>query len=643
MVHARPAREATTAWIATDGKSLFVRFEALQREPIVATQHTNDVGQGSDDAVWVDLWPGGPSGYMYQFQATPNGTHYQSSSENTAYSPTWESRGAVKDEGYTVTMRIPLGVLRGVSSSRPWKAQFVRQIQSTGEQEVWSFDVTQTNADDVAKAGAMTLPQIRTAGRPSPRVAAYALAAVAASSIGGSTSRVGADISIPVTPTASFYATLHPDYSNVELDQQSIVPTVAPRFYSEVRPFFTQGASLFNYNLHCFVCGTPIDVLYTPAIPTPREGYAVEGKEGALSFAALDAIGDGRSDLASTLDYVSPNQNWNATVEHVSANAEPVIDNATVAALDYTDLKHIQAYASYGADSGTNVLEPNQGRWLDSGLAWSSQNFAFFGGLHDVGQYFNPVDGYVFHPGIAGYALYAAKYVNFNLGSKLNTISLLAYLDRYQGPTYGQSQSDNQVVLDVLTRNAWDFQVFSGSDYWRFDSTLTPVSQSAGFQITYHSGLVTNNPNLYNVHGTSATPTTLIFNTGRYGEGTLNTWIRSSTLRVGTRGSLTVAVDDTAQYLPHGSNVQWFNSVSYAYQINGTSSFALGMRQVTGPPPVPNGGGNCTDRCSNVSLAYHLRMRHAEIYVAYGNPNALITVPQSILKLIFYAGADKGT
>ena len=33
----------------------------------------------------------------------------------------------------------------------------------------------------------------------------------------------------------------------------------------------------------------------------------------------------------------------------------------------------------------------------------------------------------------------------------------------------------------------------------------------------------------------------------------------------------------------------------------------------------------------------------SELYLAYGNPNALTTVPQAIFKMIFYAGAAKGT
>jgi hypothetical protein len=46
--------------------------------------------------------------------------------------------------------------------------------------------------------------------------------------------------------------------------------------------------------------------------------------------------------------------------------------------------------------------------------------------------------------------------------------------------------------------------------------------------------------------------------------------------------------------------------------------------------------------CSNISIAYHLRWKREELYAAYGDPNALVTVPQALLKLIFYAGAEKG-
>ncbi len=154
-----------------------------------------------------------------------------------------------------------------------------------------------------------------------------------------------------------------------------------------------------------------------------------------------------------------------------------------------------------------------------------------------------------------------------------------------------------------------------------------------------------NNLNNFPAHGSSATPTSIQWYTGNYGlGGRLDTWFRNSTIRVGTRGALTLTLDDTAQYFHSGpANIQWFEQIAYAYQVSSNSSFAIGVRRVVGFPPQPNGGGNCMGTCSNISIAYHLRLRRAEIYAAYGNPNTLITVPQVLFKLIFYAGGEKGT
>jgi hypothetical protein len=186
--------------------------------------------------------------------------------------------------------------------------------------------------------------------------------------------------------------------------------------------------------------------------------------------------------------------------------------------------------------------------------------------------------------------------------------------------------------------------LYTGSDYWRFGPTLAPISQGGGFQLTYHSGLQTGSAGNFPGHGTSATPTVLAYVTGRYGAGRLDTWTRNSTIKAGEKGTVTVTVDDTAQWIPNGTpNIQWFDGVAYSYQINRESSFGIGLREVIGMPPQPNGGGNCEGRCANVSIAYHLRLKNQEFYLAYGNPNTLTTVPQALLKVIFYLGGQKGT
>ncbi|MBV8147534.1 MAG: hypothetical protein JO092_00420, partial [Candidatus Eremiobacteraeota bacterium] len=403
---ARPVKQIATVHAASDGSNLLLRFDVPQREAIVQTQRTNDVGQGTDDSVWVDIWPTGPIGYQYQFAATPNGTHFQSSTENAIYAPHWDSYGATHASGYTVTMRIPLRVMRGAEGSHAWNVQFVRYLRATGEEAVWSYDNAQTNPDDPARAGSVRIAAA-SVPRLTPRAATYVLGEAASRSVGGSTSRIGADFSYPITPTTSFFATLHPDYSNVELDQQTISPTVYPRAYAEVRPFFTQGANNFN-QYYCNFCNgfTP---LYTPAIPTPASGYALEGKSGTLSYTAFDAVGDQRNDLASGLVFTSADQRWTASVNDVGVNTPALHDYETVIGALYNDLKHVNIYANYGTDAGTDVVQSDRALYYDTGATWASQNFAVWGGVHRIGASFNPVDSYILQSDVSGWGLFANK------------------------------------------------------------------------------------------------------------------------------------------------------------------------------------------------------------------------------------------
>ncbi len=651
--HARASRDATMVHVTTDGKYLYVRFDAQQREPLMAAQRSDDTVAGgsninggiawTDDAVWVDLWPTGPAGFQYQFESNPNGAHNEASSENTAFAPAWESRGAATPGGYVVTMAIPLRVVHGAHAGT-WRVQFVRYVRSTGELDVWSYDQSQTNPDDPARAGRLDIPLVAKPPLPGPRFGMYGLGEIASKPTGGSTSRVGSDFSIPVTQTAALFGTLHPDYSNVEIDQQSISPTVYQRTYSEVRPFFTQAAPYYN-NFNCDVCNGLRTILYTPGIPTPSQGYAFEGRQGAFGLAGYDAIGDGRNDSAEALNYTSDDNRWNAALQHVVADVPGVVDVSNEAGMSWFNGKYLSAYANYATDRGTNVLDPSQGNWLDAGGGFISQQYALFGSYRDVGSYFNPVDGFDSHPGIRGYGLYGARVWTFAPRDFLSSIGVSGFMDRYQGTTTaGIGQSDNQVLVDFLTKDTVDLQLYSGSDYWRFGANLTPISQNAGLSLTYHSGMQ-NNLNNFPTHGSSATPTSIQWYTGNYGiGGRLDTWFRNSTVRVGSRGALTFTLDDTAQYFHAGSpNIQWFEEIAYAYQVSANSSFAIGVRRVVGYPPQPNGGGDCAGSCSNISIAYHLRLRRAEVYAAYGNPNTLITVPQAIFKLIFYAGGEKGT
>jgi hypothetical protein len=640
--HQKPSSEETTAHVATDGTNIYVRFDVKQREALMAQQHTNDVGDGTDDEVWIDLWPNGSSGFYYQFAATSNGTHYQYSSENTAYAPTWTSLGAVYAGGFTVTMKIPITVMRGSGGGSGWKAQFVRIVRSTGERQIWSYGAVQTNGDDVNFAGPVTGMAPAGASRPKPRVALYGLGGMGSNRAGLTTSRMGGDFSVPVTATASIYGTIHPDFSNVEIDQQTISPTAYQRSFNEVRPFFTQGANFYD-NFSCDACPF-VAQLYTPSIPTPRDGYAFEGKQGNFSFAGFDAVGLGRNDGAANVAWRSPDNQWRISAQSVAANQPGLTDHVATTGVSWQDNKHLQAYFDYGSDSGTNVLAGNRAQRYDGGMYYYTNTFGFAASARSVGRYYEPVDGFVQHADIAGYALYENKIWLFDKTSWLNSIQFGGFIDRYHAHSGALNQTDNTVFLDVLTQSRIDVNANIGSSYLLLDSgVFTPITQDQ-IGVTWHSGTA-NNPGSNGFHGSSSTPTSVTFNTGRFGPGRVDSWVRSSTMRIGMRGTLSLEADDTRGYENNGAtNVQWLERLGYSHAAGKDSSLAVGIRRIIGSPPLldlANPPG--FTRAWNLSFAYHRRTPHDELYFAYGDASQLSTLPQFLLKVIHYFGAEKGT
>ena len=377
----RPATEATDAYLLADKHYLYVAFVATQKEPIIATQHTNDQPMPNDDVVRVYFWPGGDSGIEYGFVSNPIGTRYELSSENTSFSPAWVAVAKTRNDGYVVTERIPLNVMRGDGRST-WRVQFDRRVRAANQTFEWAHDPAQSGTDSSLYAGYLQGMTVASQGtRTKPRIGIYALGQYASAASGGSTSRLGADLSVPLTQTSSFVATFHPDYSNVELDQQSISPTAFPRRFNEVRPFFTQGQNYYN----SFNCNDCIDypLLYTPAIPTPRSGFAVEGKQGQLTFGAFDALGISRNDAAQSLYWVSKNRKYQAVYQRVAVDMPGIHDVAEWYQGIAGNAHNFSVYATLGGERGSLITHARNGRYAEYGVNLYTPKSGLFAAYHD--------------------------------------------------------------------------------------------------------------------------------------------------------------------------------------------------------------------------------------------------------------------
>jgi hypothetical protein len=146
----KAAAESTVARVVTDGKYLYVRFDASQNERIVSAQPVN--AKSNSDLVWLDVWS--KSG-AYRFASAPDGSSSAIAPDGSAVSG-WQASGTSFPGGYTVTMKIPLSTFRAAGDTGAINVQFARSIAGSGQQLVWSHEGS-GSADDVAQAGTMTL------------------------------------------------------------------------------------------------------------------------------------------------------------------------------------------------------------------------------------------------------------------------------------------------------------------------------------------------------------------------------------------------------------------------------------------------------------------------------------------------------
>lgn len=621
------AAEPADVAIAADGKALYVRFVVRQHEGITATQSVDGVGENSDDYVTVRLWPSGPAGIVYDFRANPRGIHYQGSSENANFAPAWTSLARTTPEGYTVTMRIPFSALRSDGQAR-WGAQFERDIKIGNERDEWSHAPGQTTSDQAIFAGTIDgMQRLARAAHTEPRAGVYALGQLGAPPAGGNTSRVGADLAVPITPATSIVAAIHPDFSDVETDQQTIAPTTFVRNYKEVRPFFAQGASYYDAG-SCYGCAGWQE-LYTPAIPTPRDGYQLEGKNGPFTFGALDAVGAGRIDDAQSVTYTNKSTSAVFSVTRVASVQTGLNDLVNYGSFQYNSLHNVVGYLEMGQETGTLVTMPGRARRLDGGIAYQTKDDFDAFTMRSVGPQWSPVDGFTAVNDVHGYS--AQLNHTFHLKAALRTIQMFAYEDHYTGSDgFGNNLVDTESQATFTFANNIQVQGNIGVDYYRvpFDPTIHP-SNLQGYRVDY----LINTP----------LQSTYQFQAGRYGDGWLVAIDRIAGMRIARRAALALEGYSTV-WSGAFTDTQWLERASMVYALNHDTSVSIGVRKLIGTaPPFPGLPPPAFTNATNVSFSFARRRAHDDFFLVYGDPNTLSTTPALIVKYVHYFGADRGT
>lgn len=251
-----PSSEATEVRVLFDNKVLYVGAYMHDRDGqhLIVNDIRKDFKEDDQDTfeLMLDTFHDRTNGYVFIVNAAGARTDKQIANEGRETNASWDGVWSVKTsrvaDGWIVEMAIPFSTLRYDFSAAPdWGIQFSRRIRHKNEIDFWAPVPRQYNLNRVSLAGELSGISNISNGRDL-RIKPYA-AASAVRDVGHDATKadadVGADIKYGVTKGLTLDVTLHPDFAQVEADEQTVNLTQFSTFFPEKREFFLENSGIF--------------------------------------------------------------------------------------------------------------------------------------------------------------------------------------------------------------------------------------------------------------------------------------------------------------------------------------------------------------------------------------------------------------
>lgn len=190
-----------------------------------------------------------PLGEQMDARQAPNPT---GESEDFGWNAVWESACKIHADGWTFEMFIPYSAIRfGKNKVQDWGLNIVRRRQKSGEQLFWQAIDPTVNGFMTQEGMLLGLENIKPPLRLqfSPYFSTYQNydgLAKDGKPKNTTTFNGGMDIKYGLSPAFTLDMTLIPDFGQVQTDNLILNLTPFEQRFNDNRPFFTEGAELFN-------------------------------------------------------------------------------------------------------------------------------------------------------------------------------------------------------------------------------------------------------------------------------------------------------------------------------------------------------------------------------------------------------------
>ena len=320
-----PATERTDVYIAYDSSTIYLGFYAHYEDPgmMRANRSDRDRAGFSDDifSVYFDPFLDQQRAYVFSvnaygvqddailgsrgggggFRGFGGGGGGGVPRGDSSWDALFSSGGQIVEDGFTAEMAIPFKSLRyparGGDIPHTWGFQIVRHIKGKDETIVWS-PVSRDISGFLPQMGVLTgMTGLSTSRnlemQPTLAGVRFGTLDEAAGRVvdGDPQPEAGLNVKYGVTSNLTADLTFNPDFSQIESDRPQVeVNQRFALFFPELRPFFLEGAEIFQV-------AAPVTVVHTRTIVDPLYGAKLTGKVGDTTVGVLYANDDAAGDL----------------------------------------------------------------------------------------------------------------------------------------------------------------------------------------------------------------------------------------------------------------------------------------------------------------------------------------------------------
>ena len=442
--------QSTEVRVLYDDQNIYFAFTCFDSDisKLVANEMRRDgrdIHDNDNVFVLLDTYNDKRSGFFFRINAlgakqdsavTNNGD-----SMNRDWDAVWSCRSKVNDTHWTTEIAIPFSQLRFKKSTEmKWGVNVGREIARNQEESIWT-PVSKIYGG-MAKYRTANLGHLVGLRGITPsrnlEILPYLLPGISQTNEEGKTEthrefELGFDAKYGITPNLTADLTFNTDFAQVEADQQRVNLTRFSLFFPEKRPFFLEGAGMFDFGVPrpSFRRPPPLLLFYSRRIGIAEDqavpiltGGKVSGKMGPYSVGLLNVLTDeieieieDTDELGNEESKIEPSTNYTvfrlkrdvfkgSSVGLIAINKQATEAYNRAGGFDFayrpTERIDIRGLWAHTFENGQESEHPtNAGQnALYLGGSWRNDLFRLEGSVIDIDEAFNPAVGFVQRTGV---------------------------------------------------------------------------------------------------------------------------------------------------------------------------------------------------------------------------------------------------